>query len=51
MYLFVVIRFSGNPSYDSFIAKLGPFASVQTVVVPTVDAANSEELDANIQNA
>lgn len=48
---FVVIRFSGNPSYDSFIAKLGPVASVQTVVVPTADAANSEELDAYIQNA
>lgn len=48
---FVVIRFGGNPSYDSFIAKLGPVASVQTVVVPTLDAANSEELDAFIQNA
>lgn len=48
---FVVIRFSGNPSYDSFISKLGPVASVQTVVVPTTDAANSEALDPYIQNA
>lgn len=48
---FVVIRFSGNPSYDSFIAKLGPVAAVQTIVVPTTDAANSEELDSYIQNA
>ena len=40
---FVVIRAGGNPSYDSFIYKLGQVASVQTVVVPTADAANNPD--------
>jgi len=48
---FVVVRAAGNPDYDRFIYKLGELASVRTIVVPTVDAANSPELDAYIQNA
>ena len=42
---FVVIRAGGNPSYDSFIFKLGPVASVQTLVVPTVETANDPALE------
>lgn len=47
----LVIRAGGNPAYDSFIYKLGKLAAVQTVVVPTVDAANSTELEGYIRNA
>jgi cyanophycinase-like exopeptidase len=38
---FVVIRAGGNPSYDSFIYKLGPVASVQTVVIPNRESAGT----------
>lgn len=48
---FVVIRAGGNPSYDSFIFKLGPVASVQTLVVPTVETANDTALEPYIRNA
>ena len=48
---FVVIRAGGNPSYDSFIFKLGPLASVQTLVVPTVETANDPALEPYIRNA
>lgn len=48
---FLVIRAGGNPSYDSFINKLGPVASVQTVVVPTVETANDPALETLIRNA
>lgn len=47
----VVVRVAGNPEYDSLIYKQGELASVQTVVVPTIDIANSPELDPYIQNA
>lgn len=47
----LVIRAGGNPAYDSFIYKLGKLAAVQTVVVPTLDAANSTELEGYIRNA
>lgn len=47
----LVIRAGGNPAYDSFIYKLGKLAAVQTVVVPTVDAANSTELEGYIRKA
>ena len=33
---FVVVRAGGNPSYDSYISKLGPLASVVTIVVPSL---------------
>ena len=48
---FVVIRVRGNPDYDRFIFKLGPVASVQTLVVPTRETADDPALDAYIQNA
>lgn len=52
---FVVIRAGGNPSYDSFIAKLGPVASVVTLVVPNretaLDPANVAVFATYIQNA
>lgn len=48
---FVVIRAGGNPSYDSFIFKLGPVASVQTLVVPDIDTANDPALEPYIRNA
>ena len=48
---FVVIRAGGNPSYDSFIFKLGPVASVQTLVVPTIETANDPALEPYIRNA
>ena len=48
---FVVVSISSNSTYNSIISKLGPVASVQTIIVPTVDVANSPELDSYIQNA
>lgn len=48
---FVVISISSNPAYNSAISKLGPLASVQTIIVPSVDVANSPELDSYLQNA
>lgn len=48
---FVVIRAGGNPSYDSYIFKQGPLASVQTLVVPNPESANDPALDAVIRNA
>jgi len=48
---FVVIRAGGNPSYDSFVYKLGPAASVVTLVVPTIDSANDPALEPYIRNA
>jgi cyanophycinase-like exopeptidase len=48
---FVVIRAGGNPSYDSFINKLGPVASVQTLVAPTIESANDPLLEPYIRNA
>lgn len=48
---FVVIRAGGNPSYDSFIYKLGPLASVVTIVVPTIDSANDPAIEPYIRNA
>lgn len=48
---FVVIRAGGNPAYDSFIFKLGPVASVQTLVVPTIESANDPALEPYIRNA
>lgn len=48
---FLVIRAGGNPSYDSFIAKLGPLASVQTIVVPNSLVANDPAIEPYIRNA
>ncbi len=48
---FLVIRAGGNPSYDSFIYKLGPVASVITIVVPTLDSANDPAIEPYIRNA
>lgn len=48
---FLVIRAGGNPDYDRFIYKLGPVASVETIVVPTVDSANDPEIESYIRNA
>lgn len=52
---FVVIRAGGNPSYDSFITKLGSVASVVTLVVPNretaMDPANVAVFATYIQNA
>lgn len=48
---FLVLRVAGNPAYDSFIAKLGELAAVQTVVVPDRETADSPELDSYVQNA
>jgi len=48
---FVVVRAGGNPSYDSYIYKLGPVASVVTLVVPTIETANDPALEPYIRNA
>lgn len=48
---FVVVRAGGNPSYDSYINKLGPVASVVTIVVPTVDSANDPAIEPYIRSA
>ena len=48
---FLVIRAGGNPSYDSYIYKLGPVASVVTIVVPTLDRANDPALEPYVRNA
>src|SRR3982750_734925 len=48
---FVVVRAGGNPSYDSYITKLGPVASVVTLVVPTIESANDPALEPYIRNA
>jgi len=48
---FVVVRAGGNPSYDSFIYKLGPLASVVTIVVPSVESANDPAIEPYIRNA
>ena len=48
---FLVIRAGGNPSYDSLIYKLGPVASVQTIVVPNADVANDPAIEPYIRNA
>jgi cyanophycinase-like exopeptidase len=48
---FVVVRAGGNPSYDSYIYKLGPLASVVTIVVPTIESANDPALEPYIRNA
>lgn len=48
---FVVVRAGGNPSYDSYISKLGPLASVVTIVVPSVDSANDPAIEPYIRNA
>lgn len=48
---FVVIRAGGNPSYDSFIYKLGNVASVLTLVVPDIASANDPALEPYLKNA
>lgn len=48
---FLVIRAGGNPSYDSFIYKLGTLASVQTIVIPNPEAANDPAVIPYIRNA
>ena len=48
---FVVVRAGGNPSYDSYIYKLGPVASVVTLVVPNIETANDPALEPYIRNA
>ncbi|WP_153108747.1 cyanophycinase [Propionivibrio limicola] len=48
---FVVIRAGGNPSYDSYINKLGAVASVVTLVVPTIETANDPAIEPYIRNA
>jgi cyanophycinase-like exopeptidase len=47
----LVIRAGGNPSYDSYIYKLGPLASVVTIVVPTLESANDPAMEPYIRNA
>lgn len=48
---FLVLRAGGNPSYDSYIAKLGTVAAVITLVVPDNAAANDPALADYINNA
>jgi cyanophycinase-like exopeptidase len=48
---FVVLRAGGNPSYDSYISKLGPVASVITLVIPDKSSANDPALTNYIKNA
>lgn len=48
---FVVLRAGGNPSYDSYITKQGPVASVITLVIPDVESANDQSLVTYLQNA
>ena len=48
---FLVIRAGGNPSYDSYIYKLGPVASVVTIVVPTLESANDPALEPYVRSA
>jgi cyanophycinase len=49
---FVVIGNSVNSSYESYIiSKLGPVASVVTLVVPTIETANNPALEPYIRNA
>lgn len=48
---FVVVRAGGNPSYDSYINKLGDVASVITLVVPNFDSANDPGIEPYIRNA
>lgn len=48
---FLVIRAGGNPSYDSFIYKLGPLAAVQTIVIPNFESADDPAVVPYIKNA
>jgi len=48
---FVVLRAGGNPSYDSYISKQGPVASVITLVIPDKASANDPALIPYLQNA
>lgn len=48
---FLVVRAGGNPSYDSFIYKLGPLAAVQTIVVPNLETANDPAVIPYVKNA
>ena len=47
----VVIRARGNSDYDPFIYELGSVAAVQTLVVPTREAANDPALADYIERA
>jgi cyanophycinase-like exopeptidase len=47
----LVLRATGNGAYDRYIAKRGPVAAVQTLVIPDMASANDPALVPYVQNA